>query len=488
MNPYHRWLGLPPELTRPTYYELLGVSPGEQSPERIAAAAGTVLARLQQVDPGQYQRLHGELRARIERARQTLADPSRRSRYDERLKHQQQETPATTSAEAVDPMTPMIFGTSRDSGELDDLPAALPPPPAFADADPMAPVAFPQADATPGPAPLIIPQAITSLRSGAAPTSGALPAFSSAADRSLTQRAAVRQKSSPYTPLLALLATASLLVIVGLVYFLAGGPDEEEVAAGPSTDSMAAAETPRAAVSAGPKTRSAIPPVSIEEREPAAIKPASTETPAAPEAEPAVRPATLAASDPPQPPAPEPTPEQLEELGAALMSARDSLTQRNFERVAAELQKAEALPQRPQDRAKVNRLQQLANHVREFRQAVDDALAGFEAGETVQVGNSTVVNIVEVSPDTLVIRLLGMNRRYSLQELPPGLAIAIARHELPADSPHTKVLEGAYLATLPTTDAEDLAQVRAWWQEAASADPTVQSLMAVLDDSYELSP
>ena len=490
MNPYHRWLGLPPELMRPTYYELLGITPGEQSPDRIAAAADNVLARLQRVDAGQYQRLHDELCARIERARQTLVDPSRRARYDERLKRQQHETPPTTSAETVDPMAPVIFGTSRDAGELDDLPAAMPPPPAIADAapNPMAPVSFPQLGATAGPAPRIVPQAVASARSGAAPASGELPAFPSAADRSLTQRAAVRHKSSHYTPLLTILATTSLLVIIGLVYYLAAGPDEEEVLTGPSPDLMASAAMRRAAVDAGPKMRSAIPPVSIAEDEPAAVKRASSETPAALESEPSARPAMVAENDLPQTSAPEPTPEQLEQLGAALRAAHDSLRQRDFERVAVELQKAEALPQRPQDRAKVDRLQQLANHVGEFLQAIDDALAGFEAGETIQVGNSTVVNVVEVTSDTLVIRLLGMNRRYALQELPPGLAMAIAKHELPADSPQTKVIGGAYLATLPTADTEDLAQVRAWWQEAAAADRSVQSLIPVLDDSYELSP
>lgn len=84
-DPYHKWLGIPPDRRPPTYYDLLGLSPDERDPEVIAAAAirQSAFVRTFQTGPrvAEASRLLGELA----QARLVLCDPAKRANYDAAL-------------------------------------------------------------------------------------------------------------------------------------------------------------------------------------------------------------------------------------------------------------------------------------------------------------------------------------------------------------------------------------------------------------------
>ncbi len=108
----------------------------------------------------------------------------------------------------------------------------------------------------------------------------------------------------------------------------------------------------------------------------------------------------------------------------------------------------------------------LAGYVRQFRKAIEAATSEMEAASSFQVGSSTTVGVVETFPDKIILRVAGMNRTYPFQDLPIGLAVAIADFKLEQIRPVSLVVKGAYVAVDKRVDSEQLDKAKAWWQEA----------------------
>jgi hypothetical protein len=87
-DPYHRWLGIPPEDQPPDHYRLLGIARFETDREVIDSVAMRHMLFLQEITDGphvpQAQQLLNELAA----ARRCLLDVGRKAAYDARLKVQ----------------------------------------------------------------------------------------------------------------------------------------------------------------------------------------------------------------------------------------------------------------------------------------------------------------------------------------------------------------------------------------------------------------
>lgn len=84
-DPYHKWLGIPPEQQPPTLYQLLGISPREQDPEVIEEAAIRQTAHVRTYQNGPHAQECARILGEIARARATLLDPAKRQAYDQRL-------------------------------------------------------------------------------------------------------------------------------------------------------------------------------------------------------------------------------------------------------------------------------------------------------------------------------------------------------------------------------------------------------------------
>jgi hypothetical protein len=84
-DPYHRWLAIPRGRRPPTYYQLLGVDPGETDSEVIAEAALRQTGHVRTYQTGPHAEQCIALLNEIAQARTTLLHPDRRREYDARL-------------------------------------------------------------------------------------------------------------------------------------------------------------------------------------------------------------------------------------------------------------------------------------------------------------------------------------------------------------------------------------------------------------------
>jgi serine/threonine-protein kinase len=84
-DPYHKWLGIPPDKRPPTFYQLLGISPSEDDREAITAAADRQQNFVRQFRGGPHDEAAASILFQIEDARTTLLDHEARRKYDATL-------------------------------------------------------------------------------------------------------------------------------------------------------------------------------------------------------------------------------------------------------------------------------------------------------------------------------------------------------------------------------------------------------------------
>ncbi|UUO05173.1 hypothetical protein M4951_17515 [Blastopirellula sp. J2-11] len=170
-------------------------------------------------------------------------------------------------------------------------------------------------------------------------------------------------------------------------------------------------------------------------------------------------------------------------LGQMLTAARQALVERKPDDAQRMLAEAAPLAVLPAHQQKVARLQKLADHVQLFWTAVSEEMAGLTADTDLTVG-STVARIVENRADYLVIRVNGENRRYTLAELPAGLAMHFATERLTEDDAQSKLIRGCYLLVAPEGGVD---RAVAMWDEAKLAGADVGDLPLVATDNYDLA-
>ena len=85
-NPYHAWLGIPPEEQPPNHYRLLGVALFEVQAEVIDTAADRQMAHLRTFQCGKHSALSQRLLNEVSAARLCLLNSAKRAEYDQRLR------------------------------------------------------------------------------------------------------------------------------------------------------------------------------------------------------------------------------------------------------------------------------------------------------------------------------------------------------------------------------------------------------------------
>lgn len=174
---------------------------------------------------------------------------------------------------------------------------------------------------------------------------------------------------------------------------------------------------------------------------------------------------------------------EIEQLIAALNATRTALGEANFAAAKSSLQTADALAKFPKHKEVVARLSMVSKLVEQFQDSVRNAVLTMQAGETLRVGTSTQVTLVEAKGDRVVLRIAGMNKTFLLSDLPPGLALALADQRLPTSDPTAKIAKGAYLLTHKRADRDTLEKATALWQEAQAAGAEMTALLPFLKDN-----
>jgi hypothetical protein len=178
-------------------------------------------------------------------------------------------------------------------------------------------------------------------------------------------------------------------------------------------------------------------------------------------------------------------PEEVAALAKTLKAAHTAILNGKYDAAEAELNKVESLPKRREHHAKYERLTLLAAYAKNFQSALKQAVAGLHPGDEIQVGSNAAVGFVSTAKNSITLRVTGTNRTYALENLPVGLAVAIADRWLNKDDPASLAMKGAYLASLKDINEEAKGKARQWLEEA-SKKGIEGELYKVLDDTYDL--
>jgi hypothetical protein len=179
------------------------------------------------------------------------------------------------------------------------------------------------------------------------------------------------------------------------------------------------------------------------------------------------------------------TPEQISTLARTLRTAHSAVLDGNYELALSELDKVVTLPMLPEHFAKYERLILWAGYAQGFQVALQQSIDGLRPGDDFEIGSGMFVVFVEATEDSITLRVSGTNRTYSRDNLPAGLAVALADRWLTEDDPASLAVKGAYLASLRETDDQRRANAREWLEEASRGGVPGQ-LHQVLDDTYDL--
>ncbi|HEV3341966.1 MAG TPA: NPCBM/NEW2 domain-containing protein [Pirellulales bacterium] len=87
-NPYHKWLGIPPDEQPADHYRLLAIARFESDADVISGAADRQMGHLRTFQTGQRSALSQKLLNELSAARLCLLSPERKAAYDDQLRRQ----------------------------------------------------------------------------------------------------------------------------------------------------------------------------------------------------------------------------------------------------------------------------------------------------------------------------------------------------------------------------------------------------------------
>jgi hypothetical protein len=471
-NPYVVWFGIATRSGRPNHYALLGVAPFEPDTSAIVAAADRRIAILAGLERGAHEPLRQKLIAEVTRAKQTLTDVALKKQYDESLRQKaiQRSTAPLGSVPRTEFKEPPKSDTRKKLPGSDQLPpransAGPPLPEEPAAGDPMAPIVM----SAPGdPIASVTSERFEQTAVGENQVGQISDQLASA--RLAARKLAVRRQKAPYWVIASLLG---LIVVVGVALAVAYanglihiGPlpqVAERNDSDPEERVIPALDTAAVETAIEPHERDAELPTTKTEVEPASREPTPSRS----------EPSSDATA--PKPADPPIDPEQQARLTAELVAARKALGERNIEQAKQHIATSAKLAASGEQKKVVEGFQALPKYVDGFWEAVREGLKGLEQVGELKVGN-TYVSIVEVGSSQLKIRASGKNHSHPLDDLPAGLAIAIAKRWFD-DRPDNKVYLGAFYFVDPRVD---VAEAKRLWEEAASAGIDVKGLLALL--------
>lgn len=100
-DPYHKWLGIPPEEQPANHYRLLGIKVFEDDPDVVASAADKQMAHLRSFQTGQHGVLSQKLLNHVAGARVCLLNPNEKAAYDALLRDDLEKKAAQESEHAA---------------------------------------------------------------------------------------------------------------------------------------------------------------------------------------------------------------------------------------------------------------------------------------------------------------------------------------------------------------------------------------------------
>lgn len=467
-DPYAEWLGRPPGQPPGDHYELLGLPRFEPDIDLIAHAADMLRAKIRKIRPGAHLAEWQRLLDRLDAAKICLSDPIAKAAYDESIDMSSHtlnvsgEPVVTWDSPDRETISPTPEETHSDGAETGYAEASLNVTPEFVEAPP------------------VVGDVNSSLQNQEHPAESPVPII----------RPTRRKRNGTWRSVRFLLFTLVLLSLaIGLV-LLKQQRDARLAALLPPQESSGTtgSKTPAAPIDEplpSPEIPGTAPLPAQDAPDTNPAPPAATVTPE-PEPSPMAPPVQLPEAAPPVSPAPTPqsTPEpavdpaRQQAFKRTIDSARKAMGSRDLEAAVTNLNEAVALAQTDDERAEADSVGVLQAHVDAFWGSLREQIAKMEPGSDFRVGETMAI-VVEVRPDSLILRVNGQNRPFPVRTMPHLLAAALAQN-LFSNSPNAKALRASFLIVEPDGDRKKARQLL---QEASQGGAEVDELLAELDQS-----
>jgi hypothetical protein len=183
-------------------------------------------------------------------------------------------------------------------------------------------------------------------------------------------------------------------------------------------------------------------------------------------------------------PAPKPIePAELEKLSAALKLGRAALSDRNLDISAEQLAIAAPLARSGEPQKAYMRLKSMHEFMAQFMRLSNEAIDNYESGAEIKIGTSTVVVVVETSPQELTIRVAGSIKTYLRNQLSTGLALGIADNNFD-EFEYKSTLKAAFVITQKTLRDFEVAKAREFWK--MGPEP-IELFEGYISDDYEFA-
>jgi len=165
-----------------------------------------------------------------------------------------------------------------------------------------------------------------------------------------------------------------------------------------------------------------------------------------------------------------------------LAAARQDLATRKIDRATTKLDAALKASQSPANQVVLRRWIEVAHLNDAFWSAVSAKLSTLEADSELDA-NGTIVRVIEAGPDRILIRMAGTNRRYTLADMPAGLAKFLAEQQLITNPQLPTAMIGAFLLVEPAAGAD---KAREAWMTAKNNGADVSELEPLLSGGDSL--
>lgn len=145
----------------------------------------------------------------------------------------------------------------------------------------------------------------------------------------------------------------------------------------------------------------------------------------------------------------------------AMTAAKQLIGQQQYSQANESLSGNEQLAKTTDQQSQLKRLKTISRLAEELQHELRNAIEGLGAGEVVLIGTSTPVAFVDWDQTQLTVRIRGENRKFTLPELPIGLAFALSDMALDPQQPSTQARKAAFAFVHPGAAGNDLAAQRA---------------------------
>ncbi|GEM_PF-6453234 len=473
-DPYHHWLGIPPEEQPPNHYRLLGIKPFETSISAIRNAADQRMAFLKSLQTGEHVQFSQDLLNQVAQAKLCLLDPDKRLAYDARLRQQQAETqpPIQTS-----PLAP--------PGSVPSPPVQTPPP---------SPSEPPVQEGR-QPYPTTLSEPVLTDNSSRAQSTFIEPTRTTRFRRYKFQLVSGRRNRFRFIFTGFSLGISLTLLLAVVLIFRSNWRADLSGVANQNRTAMSSSEVghPKTKPPSSPQVKPTKPDLTKPTIITGAADPTTDGVRNTPHLEShrqvklkprAIRSTQDLASD-----RKSLTPQQRSELAGCLAAARAALTDRRLPVADSQLQRAMDLAASSEFEPMADRLHTLQHYVQQFWWAVEKGMQNLDDVGQLMLASGEPVSVVEATSEKIRIRQKGQSQTYEKMALPGNLALAIAKHWLDEGNLVNKLVEGAFVAVDPDFNTE---KARRIWRNIAENGATVPDdiidnvadLLDCLADSY----